>query len=141
MIKFDTTWKVFTGYILILIMLIACSTVNAQTTDTTYTFTKEEVIRMDSLFQVYEQNDSIKKIEIRLLETQIGNYKLLNQQDSTHILFLDEKIKLLDERIVMYKDLTKQLEPKWYNAPKIHFVLGIVSTVVIIHTMDYTLPR
>ena len=66
MIKFDTTWKIFTGYILILIMLIACSTVNAQTTDTTYTFTKEEVIRMDSLFQVYEQNDSIKKIEIRL---------------------------------------------------------------------------
>ena len=141
MINFGPTCKIFTGYILILIMLIACSTVNAQTTDTTYTFTKEEVIHMDSLFQVYEQKDSIDQVEIGLLETQIDNYKRLNQQDSIHILFLDEKITLLDERIILYQDLTKQLEPKWYNAPKLHFFLGMVSTVVIIHTMDYTLPR
>ena len=139
--NFGPTCKIFTGYILILIMLIACSTVNAQTTDTTYTFTKEEVISMDSLFQVYEQKDSIDQVEIGLLETQIDNYKRLNHQDSIHILFLDEKITLLDERIIMYQDLTKQLEPKWYNAPKLHFFLGMVSTVVIIHTMDYTLPR
>lgn len=139
--NFGPTCKIFTGYILILIMLIACSTVNAQTSDTTYTFTKEEVISMDSLFQLYEQKDSIDQVEIGLLETQIDNYKRLNQQDSVHILFLDEKITLLDERIIMYQDLTKQLEPKWYNAPRIHFFLGIVSTVVIIHTMDYTLPR
>ena len=141
MIKFDTTWKIFTGYLLILIMLIACSELNAQTTDTTHTFTNKEVIQMDSLFQVYEQKDSINQLEIQLLETQIGNYKQHTQQDSTHILFLDEKITLLDQRIIMYQDLTKQLEPKWYNAPRLHFVLGIVSTVVIIHTMDYTLPR
>ena len=141
MINFGPTCKIFTGYILILIMLIACSTVNAQTTDTTYTFTKEEVIHMDSLFQVYEQKDSIDQVEIGLLESQIDNYKRLNQQDSIHILFLDEKITLLDERIILYQDLTKQLEPKWYNAPKLHFFLGMVSTVVIIHTMDYTLPR
>jgi hypothetical protein len=96
---------------------------------------------MDSLFQVYEQKDSINQLEIQLLETQIGNYKQHTKQDSTHILFLDEKITLLDQRIIMYQDLTKQLEPKWYNAPRLHFVLGIVSTVVIIHTMDYTLPR
>ena len=139
--NFGPTCKIFTGYILILIMLIACSTINAQTSDTTYTFTKEEVIHMDSLFQVYEQKDSVNQVEIGLLETQIDNYKLLNQQDSVHILFLDEKITLLDERIIMYQDLTKQLEPKWYNAPKLHFFLGMVSTVVIIHTMDYTLPR
>jgi hypothetical protein len=141
MINFGPTCKIFTGYILVLIMLIACSEVNAQTTDTTYTFTNEEVVQMDSLFQVYEQKDSINQIEIGLLEIQIGNYKQYNQHDSTHIMFLNEKITLLDQRIIMYQDLTKQLEPKWYNAPRLHFVLGIVSTVVIIHTMDYALPR
>lgn len=139
--RFSPIWKIFTLYLLILVMILACNTSDAQTTDTTYTFTEEEVIQMDSLFQVYEQTDSIQQIEIGLLETQITNYKQLNQQDSLHILFLDEKITLLDERVILYKDLTKELEPKWYNAPRLHFFLGIVSTVVLIHTIDYTLPR
>ena len=35
-----------------------------------HVFTEEEVIKMDSLFQVYEQTDSIQKIEINLLNKQ-----------------------------------------------------------------------
>ena len=35
----------------------------------THTFTEKEVVEMDSLFQVYEQTDSIQKIEIKLLNT------------------------------------------------------------------------
>ena len=31
------------------------------------TFTDKEVVKMDSLFQVYEQNDSLQKIKINLL--------------------------------------------------------------------------
>ena len=107
----------------------------------THTFTEQEVVEMDSLFQVYEQNDSLYKIEINLLNTQIGNYTTLHTQDSLHIVFMNDKTVLLNQRIDLYMDLTKELRPKWYNAPKIHFFLGMVGTVVLIHTIDYTLPR
>jgi hypothetical protein len=33
----------------------------------THTFTEKEVVEMDSLFQVYEQTDSLQKLEINLL--------------------------------------------------------------------------
>tara|TARA_R110002167_G_scaffold310560_1_gene515469 strand:- start:112 stop:492 length:381 start_codon:yes stop_codon:yes gene_type:complete len=107
----------------------------------THTFTEKEVVEIDSLFQVYEQNDSLNKIEISILNTQIVNYTTLHTQDSLHIAFMNEKTDLLNKRIDLYMDLTKELRPKWYNAPKIHFFLGMVGTVVLIHTIDYALPR
>ena len=101
-----------------------------QTTDTSvHTFTEKEVVKMDSLFQVYEQTDSLQKIEINLLNTQITNYKTLHIQDSLHIAFMNEKTDLLNQRIVLYKDLTKELRPKWYNKPVIHFFLGAATIV------------
>jgi len=30
---------------------------------------------------------------------------------------------------VLYKDLTKELRPKWYNKPIIHFFLGAATIV------------
>ena len=38
-------------------------------------FTEKEVVEIDSLFQVYEQTDSLQKLEIKLLKTQITNYR------------------------------------------------------------------
>ena len=95
----------------------------------THTFTEQEVVEMDSLFQVYEQNDSLQKIEINLLNTQIGNYNTLHIQDSLHIAFMNEKTDLLNQRIDLYMDLTKELRPKWYNKPIIHFFLGAATIV------------
>jgi len=95
----------------------------------THTFTEQEVVEMDSLFQVYEQNDSLQKIEINLLNTQIGNYTTLHTQDSLHIAFMNEKTDLLNQRIDLYIDLTKELRPKWYNKPVIHFFLGAATIV------------
>lgn len=95
----------------------------------THTFTDKEVVEMDSLFQVYEQNDSLLKIEINLLNTQIGNYITLHTQDSLHIAFMNEKTGLLNQRIDLYMDLTKELRPKWYNKPVIHFFLGAATIV------------
>jgi|TARA_B100000287_G_C20481722_1_gene721427 hypothetical protein len=95
----------------------------------THTFTEKEVIEMDSLFQVYEQNDSLQKLEINLLNTQIANYKTLHTQDSLHIAFMTEKTNLLNQRIDLYIDLTKELQPKWYNKPVVHFFLGAATIV------------
>ena len=48
--------------------------------------TEKEVIEMDSLFQGYEQKDSLQLLEINLLKTQIINYKTLHTQDSSPLL-------------------------------------------------------
>ena len=61
----------------------------------TNTFTDKEVIQMDSLFQVYEQTDSLQKLEINLLNTQIINYRTLHTQDSLHIAFMLDKTKMV----------------------------------------------
>ena len=95
----------------------------------THTFTDKEVVEMDSLFQVYEQTDSLQNLEIKLLKTQITNYITLHTQDSLHIAFMGEKTDLLNQRIELYVDLTKELRPKWYNKPVIHFFLGAATIV------------
>ena len=95
----------------------------------THNFTEQEVVKMDSLFQVYEQNDSLQKIKINLLSTQITNYTTLHVQDSLQIAFMGEKTDLLNQRIDLYIDLTKELRPKWYNKPVIHFFLGAATII------------
>jgi len=92
-------------------------------------FTNQEVVKMDSLFQVYEQTDSLNKIEIKLLDKQLLNYKTLHNQDSLQLMYLDENVKLLNKRIELYIDLTKELQPKWYNKPVVHFFLGAATIV------------
>jgi len=116
--------------LILILLLLTPLWVLSQTTDTSvHTFTEKEVVEMDSLFQVYEQTDSLQKIEIKLLNTQITNYKTLHTQDSLHIAFMDEKTDLLNQRIDLYMDLTKELRPKWYNKPVIHFFLGAATIV------------
>ena len=95
----------------------------------THTFTDKEVVEMDSLFQVYEQTDSLQKIEISLLNTQLENYKTLHIQDSLHISFMNEKTDLLNQRIDLYIDLTKELQPKWYKKPVINYILGAATII------------
>ena len=94
-----------------------------------HVFTNKQVIEMDSLFQVYEQKDSLQKIEINLLNKQLLNYKTLHQQDSLQIMYLNENITLLNQRIDLYIDLTKELEPKWYQKPAVQFFLGAATVV------------
>lgn len=94
-----------------------------------HTFTESEVVGMDSLFQVYEQNDNLQRLEITLLNIQLENYRTLNKQDSLHLRYLDENIVLLNQRIDLYVDLTKELEPKWFKKPAVNFFLGVVTIV------------
>tara|TARA_R110000765_G_scaffold402377_2_gene498126 strand:+ start:2236 stop:2610 length:375 start_codon:yes stop_codon:yes gene_type:complete len=101
-----------------------------------HTFTESEVIKMDSLFQVYEQNDSIQKIQINILTTQLTNYTNLHELDSLELHFMNEKTTLLNHRIDLYIDLTKELRPKWYNKPIIHFFLGAATITTAAIVLD-----
>lgn len=102
----------------------------------THTFTEKEVIKMDSLFQVYEQNDSLQKIEISILNNQLTNYQKLHELDSLELFFLEEKTNLLNQRIDLYIDLTNELKPKWYNKPIIHFFLGAATITTSAIVLD-----
>ena len=44
-------------------------------------------------------------------------------------LYNNEKTDLLNQRIDLYIDLTKELRPKWYNKPVVHFFLGAATIV------------
>ena len=102
----------------------------------THEFTEKEVITMDSLFQIHEQTDSIQKIEINLLNVQLSYYKKLSELDSLELHFMNEKTVLLNQRIELYIDLTKELSPKWYNKPAIHFFLGVATITTAAIVLD-----
>lgn len=102
----------------------------------THTLTDKEMVGIDSLFQVYEQTDSLQKLEIKLLNTQLLNYKRLHHQDSLELHFMNEKTNLLSQRIDLYIDLTDELKPKWYNKPIIHFFLGAATITTAAIVLD-----
>ena len=123
-----TCIKLLIGYLLVLILLIITGgELKAQTTDTSFTFSEEEVIKLDSIIQVQEQTIKIQNEKIQVLQSQLYNYKLLHRQDSLHISLLNQNVSLLDDRINLYIDLNKELRPKWYNKPVVHFFLGAAT--------------
>ena len=121
--------NLFFNKIIFIIFLTICSfSVKAQeTTDSLFTFTEEEVIQLDSIMQFQEQTINIQNQKIELLESQINNYKLLQEQDSLHITFLNQNVNLLNDRVNLYVDLNKELRPKWYKKPALHFFLGAIT--------------
>lgn len=95
--------------------------------DSIFVFTSEEVVKIDSSFQVYEQRDSTQQKEITLLRKQLNNYELLSENDSLHISLLEQQNFLYRERINLYIDLTKELKPKWYEKPLVSFIGGALT--------------
>jgi len=45
-------------------------------------------------------------------------------------------VGLLTDRIDLYVDLTRELRPKWYNKPVIHFFLGAATIVTSAIVLD-----
>ena len=42
---------------------------------------------------------------------------------------MNEKTDLLNQRIDLYIDLTKELQPKWYKKPVINYILGAATII------------
>lgn len=118
--------------LILILMLMAPIWSLSQTT----TFTEKEVVEIDSLFQVYEQTDSLQKLEIKLLEKKLTQYQKLHILDSLELGFMVNKTELLNQRIDLYIDLTKELRPKWYNKPIIHFFLGAATITTAAIVLD-----
>ena len=96
---------------------------------------EEFFLALDTL----EIQDSAKAVLIQELEFEIKLHEQLAKQDSLIILYKDQEIKLLNEEIDLYIYRLDKVD-KWYNRPWVGVVGGVVGTIVLINTIEYTLP-
>lgn len=97
---------------------------------------EEFFLALDTL----ETQDSLKTILIKELEQEIILHEQLAKQDSLIILYKNQEIELLNDQIQLHLDYIDRSD-KWYRKPGIGVVGGFVGTLVLIHTIDYTLPQ
>ena len=107
---------------LVFILILFTNTLFAQ-----ISFTEQEVISLDSMITWHEQNDSIKSHSILLLDKQLGLYKQQTTLDSTLLFYKDQELELLNNRVLLYKDLSDAYKPKWYDKKVIWFLAGVVT--------------
>ena len=87
-----------------------------------------------------EIQDSSKAVLIEELERTIKLHELLAEQDSLVIMYKDEEIFLLNQQIQLHLDYIKS-QDRWYNKPAVGAAAGILGTILLIQTLDYTLPN
>jgi hypothetical protein len=122
---------------LAVILLLLLSTISyAQDTIKVPQVELDEIIAvMDTLIE----QDSINNVIIQQQANQIVNYEILAKQDSIILAFKNKEIVLYNEQIKLYEQKTKVID-KWWNKRPFGFILGVASTAILIHTIDYTLP-
>lgn len=96
---------------------------------------EEFFLALDTL----ETQDSLKTILIAQLEKEIELHKELNDHNDLLIRYRDEEIQLLNDQIQLHLDYINSSD-KWYRKPGIGAIGGFVGTIVLIHTIGYTLP-
>jgi len=96
---------------------------------------EEFFLALDTL----ETQDSIKTVLITELEKQIAFHKELNDHNDLLLRYRDEEIELLNEQINLHLDYINSVD-KWYKKPWVGVVGGFVGTIVLINTIEYTLP-
>ena len=97
---------------------------------------EEFFLALDTL----ETQDSIKTVLIKQLEKQIEFHLELNDHNESILSYKDQEIELLNDQITIYTDRLNQVD-KWYKKPWVGVVGGFVGTIVLINTIDYTLPQ
>ena len=88
---------------------------------------------------ILRTQDSTKTILIQELEFEIKLHEQLAKQDSLIILYKDQEIKLLNEEIDLYIYRLDKVD-KWYNRPWVGITGGFLGTILLLNTIDYTLP-
>ena len=96
---------------------------------------EEFFLALDTL----QTQDSVKTLLITDLEAEIILYSKLEQQDSLIIAYKNKEIELLRERVILYDESLNQVN-KWYNKPIVGVTGGFLGTLILIKTINYTLP-
>ena len=122
--------------LLLILFLSLSSTFYAQDT---LNIPADELEQFFLALDTLEIQDSSKAVLIEELERTIKLYELLIEQDSLVIMYKDEEIFLLNEQIQLHLDYIKS-QDKWFNKPAVGAAAGILGTILLIQTLDYTLP-
>ena len=125
--------------VLIFLLLVFFVNLNVFSQDTVK-IPQQELEEFFLALDTLEYQDSIKTILIKDLETQILNYKLLSKQDSLLIEFQKQERILLNQQIDLHLNRLKTVD-RWYHKPWIGFVGGAATTLLMIHVIDYSLPK
>lgn len=121
---------------LLTILLLVSSLANAQ--DTLH-IPQHEIDEIIAVMDTLIEQDSINNLIIDQQAIQLANYYSLARQDSMLLSFKSKEIQLQSQQITLYEQRIKVID-KWYNRRPFGFILGIATTVVLIHTVGYTLP-
>ena len=89
---------------------------------------KENEEKIDSLHQIIEIDKEIN----RKLENNIYMYIEKSKNDSLLMDLKYQQINILNERITLYDDRLKAVEPKWYENKYLWFFMGIAITVTAV---------
>lgn len=123
---------------LIYVLLISLVSLTSLAQDT-ICIPQSEIDEIISVMDTLVEQDSINNVLIKQYEVLIGDYEDLAKQDSLILAFRDKEVYLYSEQIKLYEKKIKVID-KWYNRRPFGFILGIATSVVLIHTVGYTLP-
>ena len=90
---------------------------------------KDNEAEIDSLNQIIQIDKEIN----RKLENNIYMYIEKSKNDSLLMDLKYQQIEVLNERIILYDDRLKAVEPKWYENRYLWFGLGVVFTTGSVH--------
>ncbi len=124
---------------IILIFLLTFITLKSYSQDIVQ-IPQDELEEFFLAIDTLKEQDSIKTILIFDLESQVRNYEMLSKQDSLILNYRLQQVKLLNEQIKLYDNRLKQVD-KWYNKPWVGVVGGVITTLITIHVIDYSLPK
>ena len=90
---------------------------------------KENQSEIDSLKKIIEFDKEINE----KLESNIYMYIEKSKNDSLLMDLKYQQIEVLNQRIILYDDRLKAVEPKWYENRYLWFGLGVVFTAGSVH--------
>ena len=123
----------------LIVILISLASLNTFAQDTLH-IPQSEIDDIISVMDTLIEQDSINNILIEQQKEQIANYELLTKQDSMLLSFKSVQINLYKEQTKLYEQKLR-LSDKWWNKRPFGYILGVASTILLIHTIDYALPR
>jgi hypothetical protein len=121
--------------IILLTMMLSLNSIAQDTIRIPQAEVDEIIAVMDTLIE----QDSVNNALIKQYELLITDYENLIKQDSLILSFREREIYLYNEQIKLYEKKIKVVD-KWYNKRPFGFIIGVATSVVLIHTVGYTLP-
>jgi hypothetical protein len=102
-----------------IILLLSITVANAQ-----HTFTDVEVLNISNKISNLQRSDSLKSIQIGILDSLVNRLEMQSILDSTLISEKDIQIRLLHDRELLYNIQIDLVKPKWYHHRYLWFTYG-----------------